>query len=234
MAKIINLGSPGQPRESAMSGFARTYSAVAGAKQDKARTEIMQQDATTRRKESENRTLQLSSALAKAEREEEDNNRALAVQTRKRISLRLMGKTESEQQIILDSDPIQALTKELIKPYLPEAYDEKTKRLIPDRLEYFPQTEEEARAVKLKTEAAKASLKAKQLPTLDQIAAMKSQIASSAYLTETEDSPQTKATMEALDKMEKAATDLLKDSNPNVFTSGLGNDIEGNGQWWNK
>ena len=237
MAYVKHLGQFGEPAESDLSGLTEAIGTGMVAGEASKRTKIMGQQAGTQAQESNIKLQLLKSSLAKEERTIEDKNRKLATEVRKRVSLRLMGKSEAEQQMILNSDSIQALTKDLIKPFLPEAYDEKTSRIIPDRLEFFPKTEEEAREVSTRTKEAMNEIEAKRLPTLTQISAMRKNVMTEAYMMGTLETPPVQEQLANLDKIQAAAEKIFQDANPNIFTndlSGVNSEAQPAGDWWNK
>ena len=239
MAKIVNLGSPGQPRESAMSGFASTFSAVSGARENRARTGIMQQEADVKGQEATNRTQQLKNEFLKAEREEKEKNRKLATETLDRISLILADKSPAEQQALLDSPPIQEITKQLIKPYLPESYNEETKRLIPLNMEWLPKTREEK--LKFKEDIAVVNAKVKANAPLsagDLVTRERSVILAKTMgmISLEEAEAKLQLISEQMDKLSRLGDKVVGGGNGDL-SNGLKDDIAGpnvNQEWWNK
>ncbi len=219
---VVNLGQFGSRRESRLSGVSDALAKGIELKETRRRTDILEKGAETDAKLANLKSQQLRVDLAKEERVKEEKQRALANQTRKNISLRLMGKTPSEQQIVLESEQIKEITKTLIKPVMPEAVDPDSGLLIPERLEFFPKTAEEARQVKEKAQEGMDAVAAKKVPTISSLEALRSQVLSTAWMLSKEDDPETQKQLKDIDTMYEAALRILKDANPNVFTNSLG------------
>ena len=230
---VINLGQFAEPRESNLSGLAEGIRTGMQAGEERQRTKIMQQQAGTQAQESNIRSQQLKLAVAKEEQAEKTKGRALAEKAHKALSLRLMGKSDSEKQIVMESDPIKAITKDLFKPYMPEIIDEKTGFPIPARLDFIPKNADEARDIAVKTKEAMNEIEAKRLPTITQISAMRKNVMSEAYMMGTIETPPVQEQLRYLDQIQAAAEKVFQDANPNVFTNKLGGDTEG-ADWWNK
>jgi len=160
------LGQFAQPQASPTSGLSEAIGKGLEIGETKKRTNVMQQDANTREqdlviraKDSVNKAQQLKIQLAREERDIEDRNLKRAEGIRERISTSLIGKTDAERSMIVDSDSIKELVKTGVKPYMPDAVDSNGS-LIPIDFKWVPTTEEEQLAFKEKTAAITAKIKA--------------------------------------------------------------------------
>jgi len=145
---VKHLGQFGPPRPSDLSGLSESIASGIQTGENSKRTKILQQQADTQTQEAGTRTQLLKSQLMKAEREEEDRQRKMALETVERLSIRLSDKSKAEEDLLLDTPPFKDLAKDLIKTYLPEAYDEKTQRIILTDMKWIPKTREEQLAFK--------------------------------------------------------------------------------------
>jgi len=218
---VKHLGQFAQPRPSDLSGLAEGIKTGMEAGENRQRTKILKQQAGTQAQEANIRSQQLKLAVAKEEQAEKTKGRALAEQSHKALSLRLMGKSDAEIQMVMESDPIKAVTKDLFKVYMPEIVDEKTGYPIPARLNFIPKNAEEARKVAELAKEGMNDIEAKRLPTITKLEAMKSQIMSTAWMANKEEAPETLDQMADIDSMYEAAMKVVKDANPNVFTKGM-------------
>ena len=232
---VINLGQFGEPRKSDLSGLSEAIGKGVEIGETRKRTGILKQQANTQAQESNTKMQQLKLSLSKEEQAEKTRGRALAEKAHKALSLRLMGKSESEQQIVLESDPIKAITKDLFKAYMPEIIDEKSGLPIPDRLTFIPKTPEEARDIAVKTKEAMNEIEAKRIPILTQISAMRKNVMTEAYMMGTMETPPVQEQLKYLDQIQAAAEKVFQDANPNIFTNSLGGGAgQDVGDWWNK
>ena len=244
MARIVNLGSPGAQRESSLSGFASTFSAVSGARENRARTGIMQQEADTRGQESSNRSTQLKADLLKVEREEQEEKRKLASETQEALSIRLAGKTQAEQDLLLDSPPFKDLAKTLFKDSLPEAYDADTQRIVILDRKWIPKTREELLAFKEDAEKVLVKVRAgAPLSSSDLVVRERSIIMSKGMgmISQEEFEAKMKDVSERMAKLDKGQDELMDRTpkvEPNDLTDALGGtDLDTGGinqEWWNQ
>lgn len=127
MAKIVNLGSPGPQRESSMSGFASTFSAVSGARENRARTGIMQQEADTNVQQATNKANDLTLQLAEEERKKDKEAKEYTYKLLEDVSIAMSNKTPDEQEIFWTSDQGKSVGS-VIKEYLPDYWSKEKGR----------------------------------------------------------------------------------------------------------
>lgn len=222
MPRVVHLGQFAEPRESDLAGFAEGIKTGMQAGESRQRTKIYKQQTDTRAQESNTRIQMLKLSIGKAEQAAKTSGRALAEKAHKALSLRLMDKSPSEQQIVLESDPIKAITKDLFKTYIPEIIDEKSGLPIPARLTFIPKNADEARDIATKTKEAMNEIEAKRIPTITQISALRKNVMSEAYMMGTMDTPPVQEQLKYLDQIQAAAEKVFQDANPNIFTNKLG------------
>jgi len=231
---VVNLGQFGSPRPSDLSGLSEAIGTGMQAGENRKRTRIMQQEADTSTQNANLKAQQMKSDLAKEERALEEKQRNLATDTIKNVTLRAMGKSDADVKILLESEPMRELAKNLVKPVMPESVTDDG-LLILDRVPYIPKNPEEARKIAVETKDAMNELEAGRIPTLTQISAMRKNVMTEAYMMGTMGSPAVMEQLADLDKIQAAADKVFKDANPNIFTNSLaGGTKEDTGDWWNK
>lgn len=231
---VKHLGQFAQPRPSDLSGLSEAIGSGMQAGENRKRTRVLEQEAQTNKKLTDMKFEQMKVDVAKEERAKEEKQRKLATDTIKNVTLRAMGKSDADVKILLESEPMKALAKELVKPVMPESVTADG-LLILDRVPYIPKTPEEARKIAEQTKEAMNAIEAKRIPTITQISAMKKNIMSEAYMMGAIDSPEVKEQLDYLSQIQAAAEKVFEDANPNVFTNSLGGGAtEDPGDWWNK